>query len=113
MSSNNGAPLDGKFNQFYNDLVTNKSTLGHATVNIYTDAAGTTHALDNNGNHIKDSLINYTIYTYGSDFMPSSNASVGNMRIVLKGGSRLSVENSLDPAYWYSFDNGATVHPLH
>ena len=103
--SKTNAPLDGKFNQLYSDVVTAKSTTGSAKISIYTDANGTTYATDSNNNEIKHAVVSYTMYTYGMDYMPSSNVDVGFVRIVFKGNSRLEIKNTTDPVYWYSFSS--------
>ena len=103
--SKTNAPLDGKFNQLYSDVVTAKSTHGTAKINIYTDANGTEYAKDSNNNDIQGSVVSYTMYTYGMDYLPSSNVDVGFVRIVFKGNSKLEVKNTADPVYWYSFSN--------
>ena len=114
--SKTNAPLDGKFNQLYSDVVTAKSTLGSAKINIYTDANGTTYATDSNNNEIQGVVVSYTMYTYGMDYMPSSNVDVGFVRIVFKGNSKLEVKNTTEPVYWYSFvndnDTDTEIKPL-
>ena len=106
------APSDGKFNQFYNDLVATKANVGRANVNIFIDSQGTTHAGDSNGTPIQATVVNYTMYTYGADFMPSSNSEVGYLRIVFKGNSKLEIKNTTDPVYWYSFEGDSEIKPL-
>lgn len=106
--SKTNAPLDGKFNQLYSDVVTAKSTHGTAKINIYTDANGTEYAKDSNNNDIQGSVVSYTMYTYGMDYLPSSNVDVGFVRIVFKGNSKLEVKNTTDPVYWYSFSNSSS-----
>lgn len=110
--SNNGAPLDGKFNQFYSDLATAKSTLGSAPLTLYSDALGSTVVADTNNNPVQGTIVSYTMYTYGQDFMPSSNSDTGFIRIVFRGNSRFEVQNTTEPTYWYSFDGGNTIVPL-
>lgn len=112
MSNKGGPPLDGKFYVFYNDLVAAKSSVGHASVIIYTDANGTQIANDNNGNPIDKTVINYTIYTYGKDYMPTSDNDVGFLRIVFKGNSRLEIQNTETPVYWYSFYGGDSIYSV-
>ena len=110
--SNVNAPLDGKFNQFYSDVSTSKSSVGSAIVNIYTDANGTSHATDSAGNIIKNTVVSYTMYTYGMDYMPESNNDVGFVRIVFKGNSKFEIKNTTEPLYWYSFEGDSTIKPL-
>jgi hypothetical protein len=116
--SKSNAPLDGKFNQLYSDVVTAKSSFGSAKINIYTDANGSEYAKDSNNNEIQNAIISYTMYTYGMDYSPSSNVEVGFVRIVFKGNSKLEIKNTTDPVYWYSFssdsdsDSSGEIKPL-
>ena len=93
-----GPITDGEYISFQNDVNYAINVLGHVNLNIYTDASGTTFALDSNGAPIQNALIEKLIYTY--PYMDASNNQVdGQFEIIFAGGGTW---NNVD-AHWYEF----------
>ena len=79
--------LKGEFANFFADFHTAKAETMHVYLNIYTNAEGTTFALDGAGNPITDRLINYVIYTLPVSNEAQSIYTAGYMTIHFHDGN--------------------------
>lgn len=104
------------FASFYTELKRIMDASGHLYINIYTDQAGTSPALDTLGAPIQSRLVKYVMYTYSSAEYAGSQSDNGGLRIVfMDNNARIQFLNS-DPVilYWYMIDgiNPQIIQPF-
>jgi hypothetical protein len=95
-----------QFASFYTELKRVMDASGHLYINIYTDQAGTSAALDTLGAPIQHRLVKYVMYTYSSAEYAGSQSDKGGLRIVfMDNNARLEFFNT-EPIilYWYTID---------
>jgi len=95
-----------QFASFYTELKRVMDASGHLYINIYTDQAGTSPALDTLGAPIQHRLVKYVMYTYSSAEYAGSQSDKGGLRIVfMDNNARLEFLNT-EPIilYWYTID---------
>jgi hypothetical protein len=98
-----GPIVDGEYISFQNDVNYAINMLGHVNVNIYTDASGTTFAIDSSGNPIQNALIQRMVYTY--PYLDQNNNTVdGSFQIFFYNGGSWANSDANYAAYWYSIE---------
>ena len=98
-----GPITDGEYISFQSDVNYAINVLGHVNVNIFTDASGTTYALDSSGNPIQNALIERMVYTY--PHMDESNNPVdGTFEIKFFNSGKWTNTDANYAAFWYSIE---------
>jgi hypothetical protein len=105
-----------QFASFYTELKRIMDASGHLYINIYTDQAGTSPALDTLGVPIQHRLVKYVMYTYSNAEYAGSQSDKGGLRIVfMDNNARLEFLNT-EPIilYWYTIDgiNPQIIQPF-
>jgi len=94
--------LKGEFANFFADFHTAKVETNHVYLNIYTNAEGTTFAVDGEGLPITDRLINYVIYTLPVSNEAQSIYTAGYMTIHFHDSTDFKVFDDNAINYWYA-----------